>query len=239
MPGSGTPATAPYWGRLFEMCGLSLSAGAYTPLSNAVKVGTFGHYINGRLKRMSDAMGTFAITFRRGSPPIIKWNFTGIQQPPGDVAIVAATETVVEAPRCGNSTFTIGGTHYVVDEVTFESGNIVILREDVDGKDEASNPTGYRAAYITGRRPMFKCAPEALLLATKNWYTDRRTKAVAAISINVGSVAGNQFTLAAPKCQLASDPDDGDRNGMLTDQLEFLATRNSDAGDDEYSITVV
>jgi hypothetical protein len=37
--------------------------------------------------------------------------------------------------------------------------------------------------------------------------------------------------------ELRTDPDEAERNGTVCDGLEFLCLGNSDAGDDEYSIT--
>ena len=59
----------------------------------------------------------------------------------------------------------------------------------------------------------------------------------AAFSITVGTGSNNAWTLAAPALQLDKDPEDGDRDGILTDALEFLCTRGTAGGQDEYSLT--
>ena len=63
--------------------------------------------------------------------------------------------------------------------------------------------------------------------------------ATAALVLYIGAVAGNQINFSFPKLQLINPPTEGDRNGMMTQDLEFMACENTDAGNDEYSIAFV
>lgn len=227
----------PIQSRLFQLVGLAFTSQVAAPITGPTQTGTIGYWTDGRLKRLSGCMGNLSIVFKRGQKARCKWTFQGVQQPPADTTQILPTYVTPVAPRCSAGAFTVGGTTYQIDEVTLDLGNVVILREDITAVDEASNPTGYRCAYITDRKPMLKFAPEALALATKNWYSFYQAGTTAAFSLAVGTTANNIITLAAPKIELSGDPQDGDRNGLLTDSLDFHALRNTDAGDDELSIT--
>jgi len=235
--GSGTAATAPGWATLLTACGLVSGSGAvYSPSTGTIQTVTLGLYQHGRLKTITGAMGTFVLTLKRGQKGRIKWTFSGIEQPPTETTQILPTYVSTVAPRCGG-TFTIGGVTYRAPDLEFDAGNVVVMREDLAGVDTASAPTGYRSALITNRASKSKVAPEALSLSTQNWESFYQLGTTAAASIVVGSASGNQITIAIPVMELAANPKDSDRNGVLADNLEFLNLRNSSAGDDEYSIT--
>lgn len=236
--GNGATGTAIWAARLLPACGLQVSGGVWTPIDGPTQTITIAEYIDGRLRMLAGCMGTMTAVFRRGQKGRLKFTFTGIQCPPSDTTLVAPTFLGTRAPRIGATTFTIGGTQYRVPEIEFDQGNKVMLREDVDGVDSAGNPTGYRSAYITDRRPTIKASAEALSLASKNWWNDFQTEGVSALSLIMGNVANNTFALAAPSMELDDDPEDGDRDGLATDSLTWVCTRNSSAGQDEYSYTL-
>jgi hypothetical protein len=230
LQGNGASGQAD-WTKLLLMCGIQVNAGVYTPISGAAQTGTLALYQSGRLKTMAGAMGTFVLSIRRGQPAKFKWTFSGIYAGIVDAAIITPAKVGTIAPRVGGA-FTIGGTTYRTDNVDFELGNTVVLREDITAS------TGYRAAFITDRAPRIKLATEALPLSSKDWYDFYHSSATAAMSIVIGPGAdNNSWTLAAPVMELAKLPEDGDRGGMLTDVLEFIPLGNSDAGDDEWSLT--
>lgn len=233
--GSGASGL-PDWTKLLQGCGFVESGGVFTPITGATDTLTFGLYTNGRLKRMIGAMGEFTIRKRRGQKASIDWSFIGVAERPSDTSILSPTKTTVIPPR--EATTTIGGTAFRQPEIVIEHRNGVFLREDTDAVNSGGDATGYRAAYIAGpRRTTIRVSPEASLLATKDWYAIRRASTTQAFSMALGATSNNTITPAAPKAQLVAEPQDGERNRMLTDDLEFVATRNSDAGDNEFSIT--
>jgi hypothetical protein len=105
----------------------------------------------------------------------------------------------------------------------------VVLRED------ASDPSGYFSAIITDRKVTGTLDPEASLVATEDTYgaqwLDRAQRAMA---IQLGSGL-NRVDLDAPKLQI-TNVQDGDRNKIQIDQVEFQCNRSAAAGDDEFTI---
>ena len=221
--------TTPYWTNLLLGCGLVANTGAYTPTDDATQTLTLAQYINGRERSMLGCMGTFKIMFKRGQAARVQWTFKGLPQALA-AATISPTRVNTIAPLVGTGAFTSGGNTFRVNEVTFDAGNSVILREDV------GSPGGYRAAYITDRKPTISFAAESVI-ATNNSANFLASNTIA-FSLAVGNVTGSIWTLAAGALQLNKDPEDGERNGMLTDVLEYLCTSPSGAGQDEYSLTL-
>ena len=228
--GSGTSGTDPIWAlRLLLACGMQESSHVFTPLdASNVTIG-LRHFINGRARSLAGAMGTFKMKFKRGEPVRIDWTFWGLQQ---SLASATVTPTYVStlAPVCGTGTFTIDSTAYACDELTFDAGNVLYMRQNI------GSAGGYLAAGISSRKPMVTVAPEAML--SKDWNAAFLAATTSALSISVGTTAGNTLTLAAPNMQQQRNPKDGNRDDTLVDQLEFLCLENTPGGMDEYSITL-
>jgi hypothetical protein len=65
----------------------------------------------------------------------------------------------------------------------------------------AAEATGYLAADITGFNTTFGFNPVAALAATSNPYTAVIAGTLSALSLAIGSTAGNIITITAPKFQ--------------------------------------
>jgi hypothetical protein len=238
MVGSGASGSDPAWIALLKASGMALNTGVLTPKTNATDTLTCGLYQNGRFKSAAGCMFNPVITLTNGQKGKVVFTGLGVPQQPSDVSIITPTYKTTKPPRVGATTFTIGGTAYRVDSIEIDLGNVVILREDISGVDSGSDATGYRAAYITDRAPRIRISPEAMVFTTKDWYDFHRSGTTAALSCVIGVDANNTFTIAAPAMQLLNPPQDGDRNGMLVDTLEFQLNRSADLGDDELTITL-
>ena len=233
--GSGTAGTPAGWMlTLLAACGFNNGAGGVmTPYTAnpAQPTLTIGMFEAGRLRSISGACGTAVLKGKAGDPMTIDWTFDGVWQPPTSTALITPTYPTLLPPRFAGATVTVGATPYRIDTVEINLGVKVTLRED------ANNIAGYHAAYVVDRMPTIKIDPEALPLSTQDWYAAQLAGTLTSFSCAVGITAGNIVTIAAPNIQLNAAPDNGDRNGIMTDQLEFLCTRNSSAGDDELTIT--
>jgi len=231
--GSGTP---PLWFNLMEACGMLLTSSTLTPLSAAVNTVTVGYNNDGVARRISGAMGNAVFTLTAGEKGRVKFDFHGKLEAPGDETLFAPTYNATIAPRCGTTTMTVGGTAYKIPSLTLDMGNQVVLRRDLSGVNAAGVYTGYRAAMIVARAVVVKVNPELIPLATKDWRAIYASRATAALSAVVGGTSNNVFTIAAPKLQLNTYPGMMDVDGLIHDDLSFLAIRNTDAGDDEWSL---
>lgn len=215
---SGVPGSTRY----LRACGMSLTGSTLTPVDGATETISLGLYRDGsRLKRLAGCMGNAVITLRNGKAARVRCSMRGVPQRTSSVAMLAPSFSATIAPRLV-ATFTIGAVTYRVPQVEIDLGNEVILREDVTGKNSDNDATGYRAAYITNRRTIIKVEPEALPFSSQDWNTIRRASTTVAFAAELGSAANNTINIDATTLQLLNYPQDGERNGMLTDALEFL-----------------
>lgn len=239
--GSGTASTAPAWGILLLACGMQQNSSGqiYTPITGGLETLTIGLYQGGgttaRFKTLAGCVGDLTMKGVTGDPVKLDWNFMGVWAAPTTTTAIAPTYPVIIPPRFAGATLTIGGTAYRIPDFELKFSNKLALRKDAGN----ANGTGYYSAYVVDRKYTFKISPESLPLSTQDWYAAQVAGTTFALSMTVGSVAGNEFTIAAPVMQLLNPPADKDEDDMLHDELEFLCVKNSAAGDDELSITCV
>jgi hypothetical protein len=234
--GSGS-GTAPSWYKFLRAAGFTLNTLALAPNSAATETLTIGMYRDGLLKQLAGCMGNITISIRNGQRVMCRGDFMGVPYSvPSDTAILAPTYDTATVPRAGATTFTVGGSTYQIESVEIDVGNEVMLRPDITAVDAAGAATGFRAAMIVNRRVTVRLGVEAKALATVNWTSLFHAGTTSALSCVIGSGSNGVITIAAPKLQLISPPTDGDRNGILTHELEFVAIRDADAGNDELTI---
>lgn len=229
-------STDPFWGTVFlPACGYVGSGGAYSPVTGppggagGVKSLTIGLYENGRVRKMRGCMGNAVFRMTAGKPVMVEFTFRGIFDTPADATILAPTYPTTRPLKFVSSSLAIGSWSPQVSEVVLDLGNNVILRED------SSDPSGYVSAIITDMQPKGTMDPEAALVATDDPYGDWLGIVEAALAISLGTTdAGVDFD--APKCQITK-VDDGDRNLIRTDPIEFQLNRSASAGDDHLVIT--
>lgn len=229
----------PAWATTFlPACGLVATSDVYAPVSAppgtaaGVKTITIGSYQDGMFKRLRGCMGTALFTFIAGQPVAVAFTFTGLWDTPSDVALIAPNYPNILPPRFADAGLTIGGSLWSpkISQMTLDLGNTVILRED------PSDITGYCTALITNRRINGTLDPESSLVATNDTYGDWLDSSESALSLSFGE-AGNRIAVAAPKWQIVN-PQEGNRNDVQIDTIEYQLNRDADAGDDELEITL-
>jgi hypothetical protein len=130
------------------------------------------------------------------------------------------------------TTTTFGSSGAIIEKILLKFGNSSVVERTSMGAAE-----GILAFLIGNRNPSGIMTCEAVLHAPTTadyfgWFDAGTTRA---LSIALGSVAGNIVTIAAPICKL-SPPKWGDRDGLRTYDIEFMCARNS--GNDEMTITL-
>lgn len=232
--GSGT---LPKWTDLLLGCGMSNASGVFTPITGATHTLTIGHFLTGRALYCVGSMGTWTLTATRAKPAMMAYDFTGVwSRPKGDVITTPTYDSIV-APKSA-ATLTIGGSSYFIPEVVVEFGNEVVRRENLTAVNADGDLVGYHAAYIVDRKTRVRMSPESVPLTTHDWYEARRSGTTAALNLVIGSGTNGTVTVAAPKMQIVASPAIESRNKMMADKLEFMPLRNTDAGDDDISVTL-
>lgn len=237
--GSAAVGTAPRLGDLLEACGFAeaVSAGSsvtYTPSSSTMKSVTFYVYDipdtgSARLHKITGARGNMNMRLEAGKLGIIEFTFQGIYNAPADIAAPAAPtfETSVP-PIVQSASFILNDVStLVMQAMNLDMSNEVTQSEDINSAG------GIKSINIVARKPAGTFNPEAVLVATYGWWTDWIAATQRTLSVVVGSVAGNKCTITAPK--VTSDQiTEGDRNGMLVDEVPFRCSRSS--GNDEVQL---
>lgn len=236
--GRGTSgAGVPKWAAtLLPACGfVDDGNGAFSPVSEApgsnCKALTLGCYQNGLYKQIRGAMGNAVFNFVSGEVTRVTFTFTGIWDDPADDTILNAPALTLPDPlRFVSSALTLGSWSPKVANLSIDLGNQVVLRQD------PSDASGYKTALVTNRRITGSIDPEADLVANRDTYGNWTSLTEEALSLVLGS-GFNQVDFDAPKLQV-TNVQEGDRELLQIDNVEFQLNRGTAAGDDDLVIDV-
>lgn len=228
-------ATEPSWADTFlPACGWVKSGQVFTPRTEVpganVKTLTIAVYQDGMRKILSGSAGTFTMLNPTGRTAVFNFDFVGIWQPPTDVAILAPTYPTDLGLRYASSTTTWDSVALCLENITLDSGNTVILKEC------AGSASGYDYAIITNRVVTVTGNPESKLVATQDRFGKLILNSEAALTWNLDGPTNSALTIAAPKAQII-DIKEGDRNGLVVDDITWQCNRNGSNIDQEISLT--
>jgi len=237
-------ATEPAWADTFlPACGWVKSGQVFTPRTEApgtnVKTLTIGVYQdNGDgstiFKSIIGAMGTAAINLPTGRPGFIDWTFTGCWQPPTAVTMIAPTYPTPLPLRFAGGLAEWNDVNLCIESAVINLGNTVIMREC------PTKVSGYISAWITDRVPTITLNPEASTIAAQDRWAAWIAQTEQAIELDVagpvGVVSNAVLSFDAPKASILNNQE-GERNGIVTDDLELQCNKNGATHDQELSIT--
>lgn len=225
-------AIPPWATVLFPGCGYINAAGLFSPLSRgpgaSVKTLTIGGYIDGVFRVLSGCMGTFTIDLPTGRMVKFNWTFQGKWTNPTDVAIIDPTFPTTLPMRMAAGSVSWNSVNLCTESITVDAGNEVILREC------AGDASGIVSALVVNRKPTITANPEMVLVATQNRHDQWLSTAPQALVITTGGSGENRLVITAPKAQI-QNIQQGERSGLLTDEITWLATANDDP-DEELTI---
>jgi len=239
LAGSGSAGTAPKFGDALKACGLSETVAAstsvtYAPDSDLTEgdgtSATVAIYIDGKRYMIYGARGDYELGFVAGEPAFITFTFTGIYGGVTDTALLSSISYSSVVPKVFlGATLTKGGASLVAENVTLAMNNTVAMRPDV------TQATGFKAAAITAREPGGNFDPEETLVATRDDWGQFAAGTATAFQLVHGSTAGNILTIDAPEL-IIDNIGHGDREGILTNGIDFKLTTDSAAGEDEMTL---
>jgi len=235
IPGSG--GTHPAWATTFlPACGWKNTSGVFTPTTEQpgsnVKTLTIGVYEDGLLKSLRGAMGMFTVTFVAGQP--ILWNFTfrGVWVDATTATILAPTYPTEKPLRAYNAGLLLGATNPIWQTLSFDSGNLIYVREDGNSSDNS----GLAYAVVTDRVVTGTINPESDLTELRQAQFTNHQETALTLNVNTGG-SGVGLTIDAPKVQFTAAVE-ADRNGIQTDELPFECHASSAPDyDDELKFT--
>lgn len=229
-------ATEPSWADvLLPGCGWVKNGQVFTPRTEApgtnVKTLTMATYIDGVRKLLRGCVGTFKLICPTGKSAYFEFDFIGIFDSPTDTAILAPTYPTASPLRFASSTTTWNSVQLSVENMTLDSGNTMILRED------PSDVSGYRAGLITNRVVKITGNPESRLVATNPVHAKFFDMSEHELTWSLDGPTNSVLTFTAPKAEITSAPSEEERERMVVDAIEWQANRNGSTADQELSIT--
>jgi len=225
---------------LLPACGYVLDSTTYKPKSEPpgsnTKTITIAFYEDGRCRQLYGCAGSFRINLTSGGLATAEFNFSGIYSAPTDASLPAAdfpsyTPLLFNGAglTLGTTEWGTGSTKLRVSSLSIDAGNAVEPRQDVHA---TSGVAHFHVAHslVTGSMD-----PEVTTVANHAIWSEITASTETALTVTLGST-GNLVTLSVPKLQWTNQ-DDGDRSGILTDNMTFEANQSADAGDDNFTIS--
>ena len=215
---AATDSAVPTWASVcLPACGWKNTTGLFEPVAEApgtnAKTVTIGVYSDGKLFSIYGAMGTFRIVCPNGRPCYIEWTFTGKWAAVTDTALLTPTYPTDTVLRYATATTTFNSVALCVESLTLDAGNTVVMREC------ATDATGFHTALVTDRYSKLTANPESALVASRNPHGQLVAGTEAAFSLSM-PYGTDSLVFAATKAQVLS-VGDGNRNGIMVDDLEF------------------
>lgn len=237
-----TPNTPPRIGALIRACNFTETIDA-TPGSEFTKYDpnsaengesvTLYYYKDGFLHKVLGCVGTFKLDMKLNDLGKIDFEFTGIYSGPAFISDVAFPSLPAglsgASPIFRNASFSIHAYAADIEKLSIDIGNEIKPKKSANGT--ASGITRY---FITGRGVKGDCDPAVVALATFNPWNIWDASTSGALSVTVGSVAGNRCIITMPGI-VPDTPKYGSREGALTYGYSFTSHPTISAGNNEVS----
>lgn len=236
--GTGAPGVPPVrgWeGVLFRACGMSETVNAdtnivYAPVSAGFESCTLYVYRDRLFHKVTGCRGSFRIAAEAGKPVMVEWKLKGCYLSPTDAASSVPVFGGLLPPIAAGAGFTVGDYSPVTEKLEIDINNTLAERKNIAAQN------GIAGFEITARKPRGSFEPEAVAEATHPFWNNWENGTPLALSLTVGTAAGNRFRIEAPALQY-SEIDYADRDGRAVYRVPFLLAMND--GDDELTITMM
>ncbi len=200
----------------------------YDPASTALKSCTIWIYKGEVLHKIVGCVGSFKINAEAGKLGSIEWTFFGLYAKPTDAVIPAGAVFNAEVPPPFiNANFSISGYAAIIANLEIDVANKVSKRVSANA---AQGVVGF---LITDRESKGSIDPEAVDIATHDFWGEFEGGTQVALAATIGAVAGARIDFTAPKVQY-EDISWQDREDTRTYGLPMNFAQN--AGDDELKI---
>ena len=250
---TGTPSTAPQWGKLLQACGMAetLAGSAtyraeYKPTTagggaGAFKTLTIYWYDDGVLHKMFGAMGNCKISAKVGEIPKLMFDFTGIDggisaaNPSGMVYTAWKTPPTMAKANVvdialGAVTYSAGalsgGTNYVSTGLEIDFGNSVNFIQLLSSE----------RVDLTDRSMTGSIELDATAANEVSFMALVKANTLQGLGLTIGTTAGNKIILFAPAAQLIN-PKKVDRSGNRLIGYDLRLVPSS--GNDEITIASI
>lgn len=199
----------------------------FDPVSDDFETITLYAYFDGLFHKLTGSMGSFSLKAEAGDYGKLEFEFTGQYYDPTDAEMpddpqyedVVPPQVELAQLGWGSSIAALA-----VNSFGFEQANEINPRPSVNG------PDGYEGVRLTGRNPNGSFDPEAVLVATEDFWGQLAAGTTKEFQMRFGTEAGNMVWFKADKTQL-SGIEYSDRDGIRVMDSKLGFKRNR--GDDE------
>lgn len=234
--GAVLPSTPPNIGVLFRGCNFTETIDAtpgseftkYTPNSKIDDADSLSLYFwqHDFLHKMIGCRGTGpSMEAKAAEYAKAKWEFQGIFAGPVDDPIDVGVFPTAQPIVFKSASLLFDAYAAVIESLKVDVKNEIATRPD------ANAPTGILSYFIKGRTVTGEIDPEAVPLATKNFWQMWENSSGVALSAVIGQTPGNRCRISCPNVQL-DVPKYADRDNRLTMALPLLINPSSAGNDD-------
>jgi hypothetical protein len=178
------------------------------------------------IKKIAGARGNVKHRATTGGQLFADFTFMGVYLDVADGAQLAASYDDVMPPQLLAAQFALAG--YAASINSFETD----LGNKVAGVPDMNAASGYKAFRITDGDTRGRFDPEAVKVATYDYYGKWKAGLTGALSIGpFGPAQYNKIKITAPKL-VTTKVSEGEREGQQINNVEFQLAMN--AGDDEF-----
>jgi hypothetical protein len=196
---------------------------------------TVGIYNDGILYRLAGAEGNVKLSTKSGELWVAEFEMWGAYVAPSDVAMRTTSlsgSAPAPPPFLGAAMSVLSYGTPRIDAFTFDLGNSLIYRGDPNAA------SGVLTALITGRKTNGTLDPEGTTVGVNPYFNQLLADTTGSITTGTFPSTGTQYNklnLTMPKAKFRK-VSLGDRNGLRTFPIEYEAQRNTDTGDDSWSL---
>lgn len=217
-------------------CGLAESfpnnnSNLYVPISSSFVTATIAKYEDGFRKTMLGCAGNVKFQFKVGEPIFCEFAFQGKYSEHSDTALLAPTYPAQVPFIFMGATVTIAGNSLVLDACEIDLQNEIVI------SPRPQDSSGIDYAKITGRNPIMTFDPELVAVTDHDFYLKILSRSTMAVVITMNDSIGNCISFSLPAVRYTGLKE-GDRGGIRIMNATCEVCKNSDAGNDELTITM-
>lgn len=235
MRGSGVAGTVPQGdSALWKACGFkeTVAGGSsvtYDPRSASFESATIYANIDGVLSAVLGAIGNVEISLVSGETAKLNWTMNAPWVIPTDVA-VPTTHTVNTTlpPVAKNMTVLLDSFSPIIRSIKFNPNNVVTERDDLQ------STYGIAGFQITNRNFDGEIVIEAVTVAAKNFWSLLDAGTLMALSVIIGTTAGNIITITASTVRIRNITWT-ENEGIALFTIPFQCVKSGD-GNNELSV---
>lgn len=191
---------------------------SYTLVSTAQESATLYFYLDGKLMKMTGALGTKTGDLSVGNYGKFSFSFTGHTYQATDATIATPTYNSQIPPVLVSVPFTIDSYAATITGLKYDTGVQVAKPGSISAAD------GYGRLTVTGRNVTGSIDPEDVLVATHDFEAKWRAGTAMALTTGViGSTAGNRYKIDMPSVAYNDAPSLGEREGIATLDMKFIS----------------